>query len=303
MNEVVIKTYDLCKTYKDTEAVSHVNMTIHKGDIYGFIGRNGSGKSTTLKMITGIIFPSKGDIKLFGESRNKFSSRRIGSLIENAGLYPNLSAYDNMEIKAIAMGLKDKKMIEELLTLVNLNSKSKKVVNKFSLGMKQRLGIAMALLGNPDLLILDEPINGLDPEGIREIREIIQYLNKTKKMTIIISSHILGELSKVATRYGIIRDGQMIEEISAKELDEKCRAYLSLKVDDVNRAIPILENELFITDYAVHENNEIWVYDKIESAKVNKTLSNHNISISQMFYQKKDLESHFLEKIGGSDNA
>lgn len=303
MNEVVIKTYDLCKTYKDTEAVSHVNMTIHKGDIYGFIGRNGSGKSTTLKMITGIIFPSKGDIKLFGESRNKFSSRRIGSLIENAGLYPNLSAYDNMEIKAIAMGLKDKKMIEELLTLVNLNSKSKKVVNKFSLGMKQRLGIAMALLGNPDLLILDEPINGLDPEGIREIREIIQYLNKTKKMTIIISSHILGELSKVATRYGIIRDGQMIEEISAKELDKKCRAYLSLKVDDVNRAIPILENELFITDYAVHENNEIWVYDKIESVKVNKTLSNHNISISQMFYQKKDLESYFLEKIGGSDNA
>lgn len=303
MNEVVIKTYDLCKTYKDTEAVSHVNMTIYKGDIYGFIGRNGSGKSTTLKMITGIIFPSKGDIKLFGESRNKFSSRRIGSLIENAGLYPNLSAYDNMEIKAIAMGLKDKKMIEELLTLVHLNSKSKKVVNKFSLGMKQRLGIAMALLGNPDLLILDEPINGLDPEGIREIREVIQYLNKTKKMTIIISSHILGELSKVATRYGIIRDGQMIEEISAKELDEKCRAYLSLKVDDVTRAIPILENELFITDYAVHENNEIWVYDEIESAKVNETLSNHNISISQMFYKKKDLESYFLEKIGGSDNV
>ena len=122
-------------------------------------------------------------------------------------------------------------------------------------------------------------------------------------MTIIISSHILGELSKVATRYGIIRDGQMIEEISAKELDEKCRAYLSLKVDDVTRAIPILENELFITDYAVHENNEIWVYDEIESAKVNETLSNHNISISQMFYQKKDLESYFLEKIGGSDNV
>ncbi len=303
MNEVVIKTYDLCKTYKDTEAVSHVNMTIYKGDIYGFIGQNGSGKSTTLKMITGLIFPSKGDIKLFGESRNKFSSRRIGSLIENAGLYPNLSAYDNMEIKAIAMGLKDKKMIEELLTLVHLNSKSKKAVNKYSLGMKQRLGIAMALLGNPDLLILDEPINGLDPEGIREIREVIQYLNKTKKMTIIISSHILGELSKVATRYGIIRDGQMIEEISAKELDEKCRAYLSLKVDDVTRAIPILENELFITDYVVHENNEIWVYDEIESVKVNKTLSNHNISISQMFYQKKDLESYFLEKIGGSDNV
>ena len=299
MNENVVDMNNLCKTYKDTIAVSHVNMTIKKGYVYGFIGRNGAGKSTTLKMIVGLIFPTSGQIKLFGESRNKFTDRRIGSLIENPGLYPNLSAYDNMELKAIAMGLKDKEKIIELLNLVKLDFKSKKIVNKFSLGMKQRLAIALALLGNPDLLILDEPINGLDPEGIRQIREVIQYLNENKKMTIIISSHILGELSKVATRYGIIRDGQMIEEISAKELDQKCRDYLLLKVEQVEKAIPLLENDLGIYDYIVHENNEIRIYDNIESSKINLVLTKHNIKINQIYYQKQDLESYFLEKIGG----
>ena len=299
MNENVVVINNLCKTYKDTKAVAHVNMTIKKGDIYGFIGRNGAGKSTTLKMIVGLIFPTSGQIKLFGESRNKFTDRRIGSLIENPGLYPNLSAYDNMELKAIALGLKDKEKIIELLNLVKLDYKSKKIVKKFSLGMKQRLAIALALLGNPDLLILDEPINGLDPEGIRQIREVIQYLNENKKMTIIISSHILGELSKIATRYGIIRDGQMIEEISAKELDQKCRDYLLLKVEQVEKAIPLLENDLGIYDYIVHENNEIRIYDNIESSKINLALIKHNIKINQIYYQKQDLESYFLEKIGG----
>ena len=299
MNENVVEINNLCKTYKDTKAVAHVNMTIKKGDIYGFIGRNGAGKSTTLKMIVGLIFPTSGQIKLFGESRNKFTDRRIGSLIENPGLYPNLSAYDNMELKAIALGLKDKEKIIELLNLVKLDYKSKKIVKKFSLGMKQRLAIALALLGNPDLLILDEPINGLDPEGIRQIREVIQYLNENKKMTIIISSHILGELSKIATRYGIIRDGQMIEEISAKELDQKCRDYLLLKVEQVEKAIPLLENDLGIYDYIVHENNEIRIYDNIKSAKINLVITKHNIKINQIYYQKQDLESYFLEKIGG----
>ncbi len=298
MNENVVEINNLCKTYKDTKAVAHVNMTIKKGDIYGFIGRNGAGKSTTLKMIVGLIFPTSGQIKLFGESRNKFTDRRIGSLIENPGLYPNLSAYDNMELKAIALGLKDKEKIIELLNLVKLDYKSKKIVKKFSLGMKQRLAIALALLGNPDLLILDEPINGLDPEGIRQIREVIQYLNENKKKTIIISSHILGELSKIATRYGIIRDGQMIEEISAKELDQKCRDYLLLKVEQVEKAIPLLENDLGIYDYIVHENNEIRIYDNIESSKINLVLTKHNIKINQIYYQKQDLESYFLEKIG-----
>lgn len=303
MNEYVLEVNDLCKKYKETMAVNHVNMKIKKGDIYGFIGRNGAGKSTTLKLISGHIFPTSGEIKLFGEERNNFTNKRIGALIENAGLYPNLSAFDNMDIKATGMGLKDKSKINEILELVKLDPKSKKIVKKFSLGMKQRLGIALALLGNPDLLILDEPINGLDPEGIREIREVIQYLNENKKMTIIISSHILGELSKVSTRYGIIRDGSIIEEITSKELENKCKNYISVKVSNVKRALPILEEKLKIKDYQVHENYEIRIFDDVDSAKVNLVLTENNISISQIFYQKQDLESYFLSKIGGKDNV
>ncbi|MEJ8737953.1 ATP-binding cassette domain-containing protein [Erysipelotrichaceae bacterium HCN-30851] len=297
----VVEIYDLCKTYKDTKAVSNLYMNIKKGDIYGFIGKNGAGKSTTLKMITGLIFPTSGEIKLFGENRNSFTSRRIGSLIETAGLYPNLSAYDNMELKAIAMGINNKNKITDLLNLVRLDPKSKKVVKKFSLGMKQRLGIALALLGNPDLLILDEPINGLDPEGIREVREVIQYLNDTKKMTIIISSHILGELSKIATKYGIIRDGHMVEEITARDLDNRCKNYLSLKVDKADKAIPLLENNLNIKDYTVHENDEIWIYDEIKSSDVSMQLAQNGVEVNQIYYQKQDLESYFLEKCGGED--
>lgn len=299
MEENVVEIYNLCKTYKNTNAVSHLHMEIKKGEIYGFIGKNGAGKSTTLKMIVGLIFPTSGEIKLFGEKRNAFTSKRIGSLIENAGLYPNLSAYDNMELKAVAMGTYNKDKIIELLNLVGLDFKNKKTVKKFSLGMKQRLGIALALLGNPDLLILDEPINGLDPEGIREIREIILYLNETKKMTIIISSHILGELSKIATKYGIIRNGQMVEEITSKELDKCCRNYISLKVAKADKAIPLLERNLKIKDYTVHENNEIWIFDNVKSSDIAMLLTKHNILIHQIYYQKQDLESYFLEKCGG----
>lgn len=301
MEENVLEIYDLCKIYKDTKAVSHLYMNIKKGDIYGFIGKNGAGKSTTLKMITGLIFPTSGEIKLFGEKRNSFTSRRIGSLIETVGLYPNLSAYDNMELKAIAMGINNKNKITELLNLVGLDPKSKKVVKKFSLGMKQRLGIALALLGNPDLLILDEPINGLDPEGIREVREVIQYLNDTKKMTIIISSHILGELSKIATKYGIIRAGHMVEEITARELDNRCRNYLSLKVDQTDKTIPLLEKKLNIKDYTVHENDEIWIYDEVKSSDVSMQLTQNGVEVNQIYYQKQDLESYFLEKCGGEE--
>ena len=298
MSEYVVEAIDLNKKFKDTYAVSNINMKIRKCDIYGFIGSNGAGKSTTLKMIAGLMFPTSGEIKLFGEKRNVYTPRRIGALIENAGIYPHLSAYDNMDILAASMGLKNKQKLIELLNLVHLDPKSKKKAKKFSLGMKQRLGIAMALLGSPDLLILDEPINGLDPEGIREIREVIQKLNEEKNMTIIISSHILGELSKVATRYGIIRSGKMIEELTAKQLGEKCRNYISIVVQEPSLVIPVLEKELHICDYLVHENNEIRVFDDIDSMEISLALARHQVAISQIVYQKQDLESYFLEKIG-----
>lgn len=298
MSEYVVEAINLNKKFKDTYAVSNIEMKIRKGDIYGFIGSNGAGKSTTLKMIAGLMFPTSGEIKLFGERRNAYTSQRVGSLIENAGIYPNLSAYDNMDILSTSMGLKNKQKIIEILELVHLDPKSKKKAKKFSLGMKQRLGIAMALLGNPDLLILDEPINGLDPEGIREIGEVILRLNEEKDMTIIISSHILGELSKVATRYGIIRNGRMIEELTAEQLEEKCRNYLSIIVKEPSLVIPILEKELHICDYLVHENNEIRVFDDVDSLEVSAVLSKHHVAVSQIVYQKQDLETYFLEKIG-----
>lgn len=299
MENNVLEIHDLCKTYNNIKAVSHLYMTVKKGDIYGFIGKNGAGKSTTLKLITGLIFPTSGQIKFFGETRNSFTSQRIGSLIENPGLYPNLSAYDNMELKATAMGINRKDKIFELLKLTGLDPYSKKIVKTFSLGMKQRLGIALALLGNPDLLILDEPINGLDPEGIKEVREIIQYLNETKKMTIIISSHILGELNKIATKYGIIRNGQLIEEITAHQLDQNCRNYLSLKVDQSDKAISLLESHLGIKDYSIHENEEIRIFDDVKNPDISMLLAQNHIQIYQIYYQKQDLESYFLEKCGG----
>lgn len=300
MNELVIKTQDLCKKYRNHYVVDHINMTIKKGDIYGFIGRNGAGKSTTLKMITGMIQPTQGTIQYFGSHRDERTSRRIGALIETPGLYPHLNAYDNMDIKATAMGTNNKETIYELLHLVKLDPKNKKTVKHFSMGMKQRLGIALALLGKPDFLILDEPINGLDPEGIRELREIIRYLNENRNMTILISSHILGELSKIATRYGIIRDGVLLEEISAQELQKKCQNYLSIQVDNVQKALPILEEKLHIEKYQVHEDNEIWIFENVDSKTINQTLALNNVLISSISYKNQDLENYFLDKIGGN---
>lgn len=303
MKEYVIETIALSKSYKHRKAVSNISMHVQQGDIYGLIGRNGAGKSTTLKMIAGLIHPSEGTIHLFGQERDDYSAKRIGALIETPGLYPGLSAYDNMEIKAVAMGLNDKEKITSLLQLVGLDPKERKHVGKYSLGMKQRLGIAVALLGNPDLLILDEPINGLDPEGIKEIREIIRYLNENKNITILISSHILGELSKIASRYGIIRDGCLIEEISASQLDEKCRSYLSVTLPDLAKAIPLLEEKLQIRDYKIYNDHEMRIYDDVKSVEINSLLAEHHIAVEQMFYQKQDLETYFLDKIGGENHV
>lgn len=209
--DYVITTNGLTKSYKGKPAVDHVSMRVQKGDIYGFIGRNGAGKSTTLKMLCGLVYPTAGEIQLFeGSVMDEAARRRIGILIEDAGLYPHLTARENMILKARYLGLVSDDSVDQALELMNIADTGKKKVKNFSMGMKQRLGIAMALLGNPDLLILDEPINGLDPEGIREIRECIQRLNEQSGKTIIISSHILGELSKLANRYGIIKDGQLV---------------------------------------------------------------------------------------------
>ena len=231
----VVRTMSLSKKYQGKNAVDHVTMTVKQGAIYGFIGRNGAGKSTTLKMLCGLAKPTSGDIQIFGTTlQNTVTRKRIGMLIEQAGIYPNFTAYENMKLKANYLGVIDPDLkIRELLALFHLEEQKKKKIKQFSMGMKQRLGIAMALLGNPDLLILDEPINGLDPEGILEIRQMLKRFNEENRITMIISSHILGELSKIATDYGIIKDGKLIEQISAKELEAKCNDYIHLKTPPV----------------------------------------------------------------------
>lgn len=223
--EYILSTDNLTKTYKKVKAVDSINLHLNKGDIYGFIGRNGAGKTTTLKMLCGLANPTSGTFSLFGQSyedtiaNNAFS--RIGCLIEEPGLYGNMTAFDNVYLKCLSAGIKDKEYARNLLKLVDLDETGKKKAKGFSLGMRQRLGIAIALVGEPELLILDEPTNGLDPQGILEIRETILKLNKEKNITFIISSHILEELSKIATRYGIIDKGHLLEELSAEELNSK----------------------------------------------------------------------------------
>ena len=301
MEENVVEIYNLCKTYKNTNAVSHLHMEIKKGEIYGFIGKNGAGKSTTLKMIVGLIFPTSGEIKLFGEQRNAFTSKRIGSLIENAGLYPNLSAYDNMELKAVAMGTYNKDKIIELLNLVGLDFKNKKTVKKFSLGMKQRLGIAVALCGNPDFLVLDEPVNGLDPQGIIEIRELILKLNREHQITILISSHILDELSKLATHYGFVDRGIIVKEISAANLDAVCRKCIRLSVTDTRILCRVLDQ--MEIEYNIVSDTEADVYGEISVTKLALALDKENCEVKSMQEHDESLENYYMNLVGGGRNA
>lgn len=303
--EYAVKTKNLTKIYGKKTAVSHLNMEVRTNDIYGFIGRNGSGKSTTLKMCCGLVHPSEGEVTLFDSPvKDPNARRRIGMLIEDPGLYPHMTARDNMLLNAKCLGLTDLKSIDSILDLVNLTNAGNKKAKRFSMGMKQRLGIALALLGNPDLLILDEPINGLDPEGIREIRECLLTLNKEVGKTILISSHILGELSKLATHYGIIKDGGLIQQLSKQELEEKCRDYLELKVDLTDRAAALISENFPDASYEVFDRNELHLFDFSDSAPLISLLVQNSISVYSSSLHQMDLEQYFLELMeGGAHHA
>lgn len=307
MKEIILKTYNITKKYGEQVAVNNVNMTIKKGEIYGFIGQNGAGKTTLIRLITGLIHKSAGEIELLGasgESELNKARTMVGSLIETPSFYTNMTARENLEISRLVRDIPGKKCIDEVLELVGLKDVEKKKVKNFSLGMRQRLGIANALMGNPKLLILDEPINGLDPMGIVEIRELLKKINKEKDMTILISSHILSELSELATTYGIISKGELIEEITAKQLSEKCRQYINLKVDDKSRAVTLLERELGITDYEVLENNNIKVFSNLDNVgEVNSVLSKSGVIVESISVKGENLEEYFMNKIGGVLNA
>ena len=293
----IIETNNLTKQFPNKLAVDHINMHIKRGDIYGFIGRNGAGKTTAMKLILGLLNPTDGNIKLF-DSDNLNSQRcKIGSLIEDPGLYKNATAFENMKRFSILYGGTDED-IKEILNLVGLGNTGNRKAGQFSLGMKQRLGIAIALLGNPEVLVLDEPINGLDPAGIKEVRDTILKLNQEKGVTFLISSHILDELAKITTTYGIINDGRLIEEIAADELMERCRTNLKIRVSDVNKAIEILTENKYLNNYN-SDSESITMYDNYEdSATINELLVKGGVKVFELSPSNSGFEEYFIERIG-----
>lgn len=307
MKDIVLKTHNISKKYGNQVAVNNVNMTVKKGQIYGFIGKNGAGKTTLIRIITGLIHRNSGEIELLGASGNNGLDKvrtMVGSLVEMPAFYGNMTARENLEVSRLVRNIAGRQCIEGVLELVDLKNVENKKTKNFSLGMRQRLGIANALLGNPSFIILDEPINGLDPVSIVEIRELLKKVNKEKDVTILISSHMLGELSELATCYGILNNGELVEEISAEELEEKCKQYIEIQVSDAKKATVLLEMEMSITDYVVMQNNVIKVYSHLDIVgEINTLLSVNGIVVNHIGVKGQNLEEYFLNVVGGGRNA
>lgn len=285
--------------------VSEVNMNIKKGDIYGFIGRNGAGKTTTLKMIVGLTEPTSGDIALFGSNNLNKGRRSTGTVIESPAFVPHLSARDNMYIQWRLLDSKNENIIDETLEMVGLKDVGNKKAKDFSLGMKQRLGIGMALMGEPEFLVLDEPVNGLDPEGIIGVRSLLKKLNEERGVTILISSHLLNELSRLATRYGIINNGKMVDEFSLNDLDERCESHLEVKVDDLKKAESLIKgafSEVNIKVIPVKNIIEIYGF-KGKPGDLTKVLAMNDVLVESIRKSSVDLEDYFMKAIGGENNG
>lgn len=305
MSEYLLSPSGLTKQFGHHKAVNNVDLHVKKGAIYGFIGRNGAGKTTFLKMISGLSQPTSGEIEMFGYKNEelKHVRSRISCLIEAPGIYGNMSAYHNLAIKCKLFGIQDKQYIENILKIVGLSDTGKKKIKHFSLGMKQRLGIGLALVGEPDLLVLDEPINGLDPQGIAEIRDMLLRLKEEQNMTILISSHILEELSKIATHYGIIHNGNLLQELTREELMIRCSERMEVLLDDPKKAIPVLD-QMGFTNYQVMDQHKIYIYERLnESASVNMELAKAGILVRGIGITSEELENYFLNLTGGAQNA
>ncbi len=301
MRSVVLQTHNLTKKYKNFTALDNVSITIKKGDIYGLIGRNGAGKTTLMKLITTLSTPSSGTFTLFGienESSDIYDNKqRVGSLIENPAFYPNLSAYDNLKYYAIQRGFTNLNQINRVLEMVNLTNTGKKKAKNFSLGMKQRLGIALAILNNPDFVILDEPINGLDPIGISELRDTFKNL-ANNGVTLLVSSHILSELYLISTKFGFIENGKLIKEITKEQLDLECSKCVVVKSDDSKKVAYLLENGLNTNNFKVINDEEIRIYDYLENPdKISDILSENKIKIKGFYEYGISLEDYFKEII------
>ena len=299
MNAIEIR--GLTKSFRGMYALNGLDMTVPKGAIYGFIGENGSGKSTTEKLICGHLVADKGDIKLFGRDFTDAGVRvRVGALIENAGCFPGSSVYQNLMMQAINLGLDNPdEEIMRVLKIVRMEDNAALKFKKCSLGMKQRIGIAMALLGDPALLILDEPINGLDTDGMRIMREILVDITKTYGCTVLISSHILGELEKIATHYGIIREGRMVQELTAAEMDSRARVFVSLKTKDLDEAARLLQKKYGNVRI---EEGYVRVYDVNETEAIVDFLIENGHIVSEIKKNKIGLEEYYIELMSRKEN-
>lgn len=305
--ENIISVRNLNKRYGKKIVLDNLNMNLKKGAIYGLVGKNGAGKTTLIRMILSLANIDSGEIELFGkidEKEKLLEHKKIGNIIETPAFYSFFTAKQNLEYYRIQRGIVGEKSIDEVLEMVGLGDVGNKKFKKFSLGMKQRLGLALALLGEPELLILDEPTNGMDPMGIREVREVLLKLNKLNGVTILVSSHILGELSQLADCYGFLKDGKIVEEISEEELNEKCRHHLLIKVDDCKRASIILEQVLKNNSYEILPDGFIKVYRELDNPqRINRALIEGGVDVYSLERVGVNLEDYFINLIGGENNA
>jgi ABC-2 type transport system ATP-binding protein len=305
MSDTILKAMNISKIYGKHKVLDKVSLEIKRGMIYGLIGENGAGKSTFMRAVMGLIMMDEGDIELFGKTGVKGlqqARRKMGQSIETPALYPELTARGNLQVQAANGGVGERE-IDDLLRLMNLKDTGKKKVKNFSLGMRQRLAIASTLITNPEFLILDEPTNGLDPSGIVEMREIIQRLVSERGITVLLSSHLLDELSQIATHYGILHDGKIINELSKDELARETRQYIELETSEVEKAVVVLD-EMGMNDYEVINGTEINIYEKLDDvASINRSLVLANVDISRIGTTRQKLEDYFLQLTGGNTDA
>ena len=302
--DTIFTTNNLCKYYGNFKALDGLNMSIPKGSIYGFVGRNGAGKTTLMRIMCGLQAPTSGEYTLLGKKNTDADINTIrktmGAVVETPAIYKDLNAYDNLKLQALNVGVPNFDDIPDLLKLVGLDQVGKKKAKNFSLGMRQRLGIAVALCANPDFLVLDEPINGLDPQGIIEIREVILKLNREKGITVLISSHILDELAKLATHYGFIEKGRMVREMSAKELETECRKSIRMKVNNTGILTGILEEKGI--DYKIIDEEYADVYANLNFSEMAADCAKVGCNIVTMEEHDESLEAFFISMVGGEKN-
>lgn len=303
--EYVLQTNALSKHYRDFKALNGVSMNVPKGAIYGFVGKNGAGKTTLIRLICGLQEPTAGEYTLYGRKNSQKdivkSRRRMGAVVETPSIYLDMTAENNLRQQYRILGLPSFEGIDDILELVGLADTGKKKAKNFSLGMRQRLGIAVALAGDPDFLLLDEPVNGLDPQGIIEIRELILKLNRERQITVLISSHILDELSKLATHYGFIDNGSMVKEMSAKELEDNCRKCVRMEVSDTKALVRVLDG--LGVEYKILSANTADVYAKINVSQLTSLLGKENCEVISMQEHDESLESYYVSLVGGGKHA